>query len=252
MLSRDISAPVNIPEELLEEYTCNRRIPVSEKYYNEFYGDRNYFWPVSAIENFDNIYTVDNFKKGHVQGPAGNDRAKEIINLAEEYKMYRKSIAVIGSQLPWIETLLYGLDNTVTTIRTVPALNSDRYNTHKFPEFEESSVQYDIIISDESTEHAGLGRYGDSLDPLGDIKEMRAVHKNLKPDGILIWIGSVGTDHLIWNSHRVYGTIRLPMLFKGFKDIKWIGGDREASLKRSSLNDCTSIVVLEKDTAYNV
>ena len=54
-------------------------------------------------------------------------------------------------------------------------------------------------------------------------------------------------DALVWNAHRVYGKIRLPLLFNNFKELSWIGYNKEQLLNlplRS--NGCQPVVVLQK------
>ena len=73
----------------------------------------------------------------------------------------------------------------------------------------------DVIITFSSVEHSGLGRYGDPLNPDGDIETMNSIYNNLKKDGLLIWGAPVcEKDGLVWNKHRIYGPKRLLLLFK--------------------------------------
>lgn len=245
------NAPAKIPEVLLDEYTMSGTIPVIEKYYNECYGDRNYYWPVSAIEELQATHTPQNYIEGKIKG-LDNKLAKKLIHIAEEHTLHEKSIAVLGCQIPWVECLFSGMNNDVTSIRTKPALNSETYNTTMFDDFEQSDTKYDVIISHNSTEHAGLGRYGDTLDPAGDVREMRAAHKNLTDDGLLIWVGSVGTDSLIWNSNRVYGTIGLEKLFKGFIETEWCYKTKQQHTSKELGEHEQAVVLLEKAPEYNV
>ena len=45
--------------------------------------------------------------------------------------------------------------------------------------FEKNTDTFDSVVSFSSIEHSGLGRYGDPLDPDGDLKTMQVIHKNL-------------------------------------------------------------------------
>ena len=53
-------------------------------------------------------------------------------------------------------------------------------------------------------EHLGLGRYGDPLDPDGDLKAMRELARVLAPGGSLLFVVPVGQPRLMFNAHRIY------------------------------------------------
>jgi len=123
---------------------------------------------------------------------------------------------------PWIEAMLINMGNKVTTIE---------YNVHEthygdtlsckdyFEYFENFQDEpFDAIVTYSSVEHSGLGRYGDPLDPNGDLKTMEVIYNNMKPGGILVWGAPVGQDMLVWNSHRIYGKHRLPLIFDKFNN----------------------------------
>jgi hypothetical protein len=46
----------------------------------------------------------------------------------------------------------------------------------------------------------------------------------------LIFGVPIGVDALMWNVHRIYGKLRLPLLFKDWKEIEWLHYDRETQL----------------------
>uniref|UniRef100_A0A914YXU7 DUF268 domain-containing protein n=1 Tax=Panagrolaimus superbus TaxID=310955 RepID=A0A914YXU7_9BILA len=75
--------------------------------------------------------------------------------------------------------------------------------------------KFDFIVSFSSIEHSGLGRYGDPIDPIGDIREMNKIHCLLKNKGLLFLGLPVGIDSILYNAHRIYGRIRLGMMFEG-------------------------------------
>lgn len=106
---------------------------------------------------------------------------------------------------------------------------------------------FDCIVSFSSIHTSGLGRYGDPLDPDADLKTMDTIYRNLKPGGLLIWGAPVGHDALVWNAHRIYGKIRLPLLFEKFKVLEWVGYNVEELLNKPlSNNSYQPIVVLQK------
>ncbi len=74
---------------------------------------------------------------------------------------------------------------------------------------------FDFIASFSSIEHSGLGRYGDPSDPIGDLREMQKFHCLLKR-GSVVFVGfPVGQDEIVFNLHRIYGAVRLALMFAG-------------------------------------
>lgn len=53
-------------------------------------------------------------------------------------------------------------------------------------------------------EHVGLGRYGDPLDPDGDLKAMAELKRVCAPGGTLLFVVPVGQPKLMFNAHRIY------------------------------------------------
>jgi SAM-dependent methyltransferase len=53
-------------------------------------------------------------------------------------------------------------------------------------------------------EHIGLGRYGDRLDPNGDLGAIRELIRVLAPGGNLLVVVPVGRQRIEFNAHRVY------------------------------------------------
>ncbi len=54
-------------------------------------------------------------------------------------------------------------------------------------------------------EHVGLGRYGDPIDPEGDVKACLELSRVLAPGGSLLFVTPVGREALIqFNAHRIY------------------------------------------------
>lgn len=53
-------------------------------------------------------------------------------------------------------------------------------------------------------EHVGLGRYGDPIDPDGDLKAMAELRRVLAPGGDLLFVVPVGKPRVQFNAHRIY------------------------------------------------
>lgn len=64
-------------------------------------------------------------------------------------------------------------------------------------------------------EHVGLGRYGDPLDPNGDLKAMKELIRVLAPGGDLLFVVPVGQPRVMFNAHRIYGYDQIINAFDG-------------------------------------
>lgn len=62
-------------------------------------------------------------------------------------------------------------------------------------------------------EHIGLGRYGDSLDTLGDMKAVSELIRVLDNNGDLLIVVPVGKSVINYNAHRVYGYEEIIKMF---------------------------------------
>lgn len=66
-------------------------------------------------------------------------------------------------------------------------------------------------------EHIGLGRYGDPLDPDGDVKAMRELQRVLAPGGSILFVTPTGRPRIQFNAHRIYGYDQIVNAFKGLE-----------------------------------
>lgn len=55
-----------------------------------------------------------------------------------------------------------------------------------------------------TVEHIGLGRYGDPIDPSGDLKAIRELQRVTKKGGSILFVTPVGKKKLRFNAHRIY------------------------------------------------
>ena len=74
-------------------------------------------------------------------------------------------------------------------------------------------MKYDAIISFSSLEHDGLGRYGDPINPNGDIDACIEVYSMLNKEGYFICGIPIGDGCIEGNFHRIYNKKRLDKLF---------------------------------------
>jgi len=55
-----------------------------------------------------------------------------------------------------------------------------------------------------TVEHVGLGRYGDAIDPDGDLKAIKELKRVLSKNGMLLFVVPIGKPKIMFNAHRIY------------------------------------------------
>jgi hypothetical protein len=85
---------------------------------------------------------------------------------------------------------------------------------------------FDSVWSYSSLEHDGLGRYQDPLNPYGDLQTMTKITCILKPGGfVFLGLPLNINDSLEFNLHRLYGPIRLPLVYRYFHVVEVLGSE---------------------------
>jgi len=97
-------------------------------------------------------------------------------------------------------------------------LTSDHADITSLP-FEENSIQ--SLSCMHTVEHIGLGRYGDPIDPDGDLKAIAELKRVLSPNGNLLFVVPIGKDaKIMFNAHRIY---TYNQIITYFKDLHLVG-----------------------------
>ncbi|CAJ0955162.1 unnamed protein product, partial [Mesorhabditis belari] len=211
--------PKEMPDELRDQYTLYGRIPLLKAYYNEKSVPKAAVW--DTVDELMTLPEAELFQRSTYK-----ERTKVVYSALSYFQEYfkGKSGAVIGSQRPWAE--VYALRHGAAAVLTVE-YQKTKIKTKQplswihpldlaknWTNFQE---KWDFVISFSSIEHSGLGRYGDTPDPWGDLREVAKMHCLLKPGGVMLLGLPVGDDALVWNAHRIYGSIRLPWIMQGFE-----------------------------------
>jgi SAM-dependent methyltransferase len=68
-----------------------------------------------------------------------------------------------------------------------------------------------------TVEHIGLGRYGDPIDPDGDLKAIAELRRVLSPGGSLLFVVPVGQPRIVFNAHRIYAYEQIMNYFAGLE-----------------------------------
>jgi hypothetical protein len=218
-----MEAPREIPEELKDEFLMGGKMTLVEQYIDQASPE-----PQDKIredyneKNFDTLVKKARRRELGHYGPTDRFLYDALNALYQpNYK-----VLIIGSTIPWYEAILY--DYGCRNIHV--SEYGDRPNFSdavKYIKPEELDDDYDLCISISSHEHCGLGRYGDPLDPNGDIKAIHALKKHIKPYGFLLLALPLGKDSLVWNAHRIYGKHRLPIVVEGWEVKAALGYDEK-------------------------
>ena len=70
-------------------------------------------------------------------------------------------------------------------------------------------------------EHVGLGRYGDPIQPDGDLVAMHELSRVLQSGGHLLFVVPVGKPKVCFNAHRIYNPAEVLKYFQGLDLIEF-------------------------------
>lgn len=226
-----------LSKDLQNKFTNNNLIPVTDGYFEpeEYKSLVIPDWN-AVIEEFIQKCTKEKIEAnphGKESYPCGDLQYKEggasfyFCKLFDTLDLNEKRIAVIGSEKPWIEAIVYnyGCRNITTIEYNKPNIDHENFKVISFEEFKNSEEMFDYIFSYSSIEHSGLGRYGDEINPDGDLETMDVINNHLTDNGFIGLGIPIGKDTLVWNANRIYGKYRLPLLLEKFNIIEWFGGD---------------------------
>jgi len=142
----------------------------------------------------------------------------------DKHSIKDKLVVIMGSRVPVYESICLAYGGSPTTVEYNAIISGDaRLKIMTIDECAKHRVRFDAAFSISSFEHDGLGRYGDALNPDGDLEIMQEMQLVLKPGGLLFLSVPVGPDALIWNLNRIYGRNRLPLLLKGWEIVDTFG-----------------------------
>ncbi|MDR2594708.1 MAG: DUF268 domain-containing protein [Fibromonadaceae bacterium] len=209
--SKEPPPPSTIPEHLHNDFTMNNQIPVLYWYFDE----RNDSKIRNSAEDYKKAFeSLENRTFGYY----GKD-INSFYAAFERYSLKGKSVLIWGLAGLNCEAmaLWQGAEHVYIVDYNKPICEHNKITVMNHEELIKSGIKTDVAISFSSFEHDGLGRYGDPLNPNGDLEAMQTAKNFLKDDGFMLFGVTQGKDCLVWNAHRIYGEIRLPLLLKGWK-----------------------------------
>lgn len=210
--------PKKNPISLYNGYTLNGKIKVEYEYRDDSYTPDNPL--IYTKEQIDSCIEEVKRKKTFCYGITDS----WLYQALEKYNIQAKKVAVMGSDEIRYESicLAYGGKPTIIEYNRI-IVQDTRVKALTVEEYNRNSERYDVAFSISSFEHDELGRYGDTLNPAGDLEAMKKMKYILKPNGIFFLAVPVGADAVVWNVHRRYGRIRLPLLLATWEVVDSFG-----------------------------
>jgi hypothetical protein len=221
----DTTVPYPPPQELMPYYMLNGMINFksSHKHSNVYLGGQalQNVWTKEMLEK-----DMEQVETGSLHGTYGERVTTIVRDTLRNADMKGKTVLVIGSEKPWVETICLYLGASMVTTLEYGAITSHhpKIKTMIPSQFREAYKdgtlgKFDVIVSWSSLEHSGLGRYGDALNPWGDILAVARAWCVTKPGGKMVLGLPTGKDDIEFNAHRWYGKVRWPLITANWKNI---------------------------------
>lgn len=204
----------SIPER--ERYTMGGAIPIYTWMFNERDKDVSDNYSAESVMSFrDRIQKRDQNYYGETDS--------FLYQAMDRFPVSGKSVLVYGSETPWYEVMALEFGAKDVTVVEYNNRRTEIPNVRYVKPTEIEGKEFDCVFSISSFEHDGLGRYGDPLDPDGDLKAMWGARRHIRPGGVMFLSVPVGRDALVWNAHRIYGPLRMPLLLRGWRVVSSFG-----------------------------
>ena len=178
-------APEHISYDMFSEYSMNGAIKVEYSYRNdcsdEIQEEINKNFTREKLLEF-----IDRVKKREYNYYGPTDTW--LYAALEKYPIEGKSVCIAGSTCPWYEAMAieFGAKKCVVFEYSKREEFDDKIQ-YLHPD-EVGDEQFDVCFSISSFEHDGLGRYGDPLNPNGDLEAMEKAKKYVKK-GSALYLG---------------------------------------------------------------
>eukprot|EP01121_Diplochlamys_sp_Union-15-3_P010927 TRINITY_DN3123_c0_g1_i2.p1 TRINITY_DN3123_c0_g1~~TRINITY_DN3123_c0_g1_i2.p1 ORF type:complete len:259 (-),score=30.17 TRINITY_DN3123_c0_g1_i2:124-900(-) len=212
----------NIPMDLINEFTMHGKITRwSTMYFDQSRVDDTIpVWDINSLTAL--IQKADRREQYYYE-----HTDLFLYHALRKFPITGQDVVIFGSQEPWYEAiaLSFGANSTTSIDYRENSYDHPKMSWTTLQECLKSGRRFPIAFSISSFEHDGLGRYGDFLNPNGDLLAMKMAKKVVTDGGLLFIAVPIGQDHLVWNAHRIYGRLRLPLLFQNWEVVGTFGVD---------------------------
>eukprot|EP00961_Rhodomonas_salina_P214994 2903755-Rhodomonas_salina.1 len=223
------ASPV-IPREMKDDFLYQGRVPVV---YGNFWA-----WPERGGD-----FWVQQWRREQITQWArlcGAGMLKGAYSLGETQQVFRGlgmmptipggHVLVIGSESPWLEAcVLQAGAAKITTLEYADIQSLHPLVKVMSPRTARELLRkgllpaFDAVVTYSSVEHTGLGRYGDALNPWGDIMTIGRAWCVAKENAyMLLGVPVQDTDGVHWNEARFYGPVMMPHLTANWEAV-WHG-----------------------------
>lgn len=224
--------PAKPPAEHLSAFTMDGRVPILDWYLNDKPDPKSIQSVVMYSTPLLTKARADLRQRKYKSYGVTNDYLQKAL---AKYPISGKCVLIIGSTYPQFEAFCLNAGGFPVTIEYNVRFSDSAEVTFFSPQqFAELSVKGDASICISSFEHDGLGRYGDPIDPDGDLKAMKQMLTQIEPGGLMFFSVPFGRDAIAWNAHRIYGPLRLPRLLEGWEVVELFGDERVSKAARIS------------------
>ncbi len=211
------TCPKLIPNNLFNNYTMNGQVAVRYQYKCQTGPEytKKHFYPAIQIQK-----AINNVKRRYPNFYGILDLY--VYEALEAFPIRGKDVVVMGSQRPVYESMCIVFEGQSCTTIDFQRISAEdnRMRFLTLAEYSQKPELFDAGIAISSFEHDGLGRYGDPLRPDGDLHMMGKMKCIIRPGGTLYLSVPVSLDKVVWNMHRIYGQLRLPLLLKHWTLLK--------------------------------
>lgn len=220
-----VAPPQQVPEALRDAFTMGGTVPIIDWYFNSKPDPKS----IGSVVMYRSSL-IDEIRKGLPLGKyksygETNDYLRDAL---AAYPIKDKIVLICGSAYPQYEGFCLNAGGFPVTIEyNVRFSDLDTLTFFSPAQFEALGAQGDAAISISSFEHDGLGRYGDPVDPDGDLKAMRRLRHQIVPGGLAFVSVPLGRDAVVWNAHRIYGPRRLPAFLEGWEVLACFGDEKQ-------------------------
>ena len=202
-----------IPPKLFSGFTMHKTTKLRYKYKSGKALIKNRKWTKSMI-----TYLMDQLENEEFIGPYGEMASSELLALFEYLRMQTKRVLVLdGGGQPWVESvaLFSGAPEVSVVGNEKIECDDDRVKVYTHNEFAKRNVKkrFDVVVSYNTVQGAGLGGMGEELNPWEDLITLAKLWCVTKKDSFLVLkVPRSKKDWLVFNSYRVYGPKRLRLL----------------------------------------